>query len=111
MAHPSKRKGDRIERQIIAAHITEGVHAERVDARLGQFAASKSHDIDVYPRGKECPPICAEVKARKDGSGFAQRWNGWLGENDALFLRRDRCGALSSSCRGIPGSDLMRGQE
>ena len=109
MVHPSKRKGDRIERQIIAAHITEGVHAERVDARLGQFAASKSHDIDVYPRGKECPPICAEVKARKDGSGFAQLER-WLGENDALFLRRDNAEPIVV----VPWDtwiDLMRGQE
>jgi hypothetical protein len=109
MAHPSKRKGDRIERQIIAAHITEGVHAERVDARLGQFAASKSHDIDVYPRGKEYPPICAEVKARKDGKGFATL-EGWLGDNDALFLRRDRLDPIVV----VPWDiwiGLMRGQK
>jgi hypothetical protein len=31
----------------------------------------------------------AEVKARKDGSGFRQL-EAWLGKHDMLFLRRDR---------------------
>ena len=89
MAHPSKSKGDRIERQLVAAHNDAGVYAERVDARLGQFSASKSHDIDVYPYGRDAAPLCGEVKARKDGAGFATLER-WLGDNDFLVLRRDR---------------------
>ena len=33
--------------------------------------------------------LTAEVKARKDGSGFRQL-EAWLGAYDLLFLRRDR---------------------
>ena len=84
MAHPSKSKGDRIERQLVAAHNEAGVYAERVDARIGQFSASKSHDIDIYPHGKDQPPLCGEVKARKDG--VVRQSN----EGDFLVLRRDR---------------------
>jgi hypothetical protein len=89
MAHPSKSKGDRIERQLVAAHNDAGVYAERVDARIGQFSASKPHDIDTSPYGKAAAPLCAEVKARKDGAGFATLER-WLGDNDFLVLRRDR---------------------
>ncbi len=44
-------------------------------------------DVQVLP-DSENPFIC-EVKARANGEGF-KTIEGWLGENDMLFLRRDR---------------------
>jgi len=87
MAHKSKEKGDRIEREIVHAHQTAGIRAQRYDARRGQFGATASHDIDIYPKDRDAPLI-TEVKARKNGKGFATIEN-WLGDNDALFLRRN----------------------
>lgn len=88
MPSASKNKGARVEREMVAKHIELGVHAQRIDARLGQFGADKSHDIDVYARGKDAAPLCGEVKARKNGEGFATLER-WLGENDMLFLKRN----------------------
>ena len=46
------------------------------------------HDLDLYLFGREAAPLVAEVKARKDGEGFAQLEK-WLAEFDVLFLRRN----------------------
>jgi hypothetical protein len=43
--------------------------------------------------GRDEAPLVAEVKARKNGAGFAVL-EGWLGEYDALFLRRDNTDPL-----------------
>ena len=51
------------------------------------------HDIDLYPFGRDAAPLVAEVKARKNGSGFTQLEK-WLGEYQVLFLRRDRADPL-----------------
>jgi hypothetical protein len=88
MAHPSAAKGARVEREMVKRHLDIGIYAERVDARLGQFSATKSHDIDVYARGRDEAPLCGEIKARKDGAGFATLER-WLGDNDFLILRRN----------------------
>lgn len=88
MPHPSKRKGDNVERAMVQRHLEIGVHAQRVDARLAQFGADKSHDIDIYARGKDAAPLCGEVKARKNGEGFATLER-WVGDNDILFLKRN----------------------
>jgi hypothetical protein len=45
------------------------------------------HDLDIYPCREEAP-LVAEMKARKNGSGFTQL-EGWLGDYDVLFLRRN----------------------
>ena len=55
--------------------------------------AGSGHDLDVYVRGREEAPIVAEVKARKNGSGFTQLER-WLGEFDVLFLRRNHAEPL-----------------
>ena len=44
-------------------------------------------DVDVHALPNEKPLAC-EVKARRNGAGFATLEK-WLGEFDALFLRRD----------------------
>lgn len=84
----SRRKGDRVERELVRLHLSAGIHAERVPLS-GAVGGSFSGDIDVYAFGREDAPLVTEVKARKSGQGFATIER-WLGENDALFLRRDR---------------------
>lgn len=84
-----RRKGDRIEREIVALHLALGIHAERVPLSGASRYQGNGADIDVYPNGKDEAPFCCEVKARKSGEGFRQL-DTWLAENDVLFLRRDR---------------------
>ena len=66
MGKMSRDKGARVEREIVNTHIAAGIHAERYDARRGQFGATSSYDIDVYWKGKEEIPLCGEIKARKE---------------------------------------------
>jgi Holliday junction resolvase len=87
MPNASKQKGDRVERGLVSQHLEAGLRANRVDARLGQFGAGKSHDIDIYINTR-LDPLQAEVKARKNGEGF-KTLEDWLGDNDALFLKRN----------------------
>ena len=47
MGKLSRDKGARIEREIVNSHKAAGIHAERFDARRGQFGAESSYDIDV----------------------------------------------------------------
>ena len=83
-----RRKGDRIEREIVAAHVAIGIHAERVPLSGASKYQGNGADLDVYARGREQAPLCCEVKARASGAGFVTLEK-WLAENDALFLRRD----------------------
>ncbi len=55
----------------------------------GAAGGSFSGDVDVYACGPDAAPLVAEVKARANGAGFTTLER-WLGDNDALFLRRDR---------------------
>lgn len=87
-----RQKGDRIEREIVHAHLDIGVHAERVPLS-GAAGGRFSGDVDVYAFGEDAPPLVTEVKARKDGAGFVTLER-WLGEHDALFLRRNRGAAM-----------------
>lgn len=85
-ARGPRRKGSRIEREVVAAHRERGIPAERVPL---SGAAGGSFSGDLMVAGK----IRGEVKARASGSGFATIER-WLGANDALFLRRDRAEPL-----------------
>ncbi len=87
-----RRKGDRIEREIAALHRDMGVKAERVPLS-GAAGGSFTGDVDVYAAGPDAAPLVTEVKARRNGAGFTQLER-WLGDNDALFLRRDRAAPL-----------------
>jgi Holliday junction resolvase len=88
-----RQKGDRIEREIIARHVTLGIHAERYPLSGASRFRGSGHDVDLCVFGKETAPLVAEVKARAGGAGFViiERW---LGEYDALLLRRDRADPL-----------------
>jgi Holliday junction resolvase len=83
-----RRKGNRIEREIVDRHNRLGVHAERYPLSGASRFRGTGHDIDVYLFGRDEAPIVAEVKSRRNGSGFATLER-WLAEYDALFLRRN----------------------
>jgi hypothetical protein len=78
----SRNKGARVEREIVALHQAMGVEAERVPLS-GAAGGSYTGDVIVAKKYK------AEVKARKNGGGFAliERW---LEGNDMLIVKSDR---------------------
>jgi Holliday junction resolvase len=83
-----RQKGDRIERELVERHRAIGVHAERYPLSGASRFRGSGHDLDVYALGREEAPLVAESKSRKSGNGFVQL-EGWLGEYDLLFLRRN----------------------
>jgi hypothetical protein len=87
MGKASRDKGLRRERAIVDIHTKCGLRAERVPLSGASHYQGNGADIDLYVRGTE--PVKAEVKARGEGSGF-KTLHRWLGDNDALFLWRDR---------------------
>jgi len=82
MAKFSRDKGNRGERDIVARHLALGVHAERVPLS-GACGGSFRGDVEIENVGR------CEVKCRAGGAGF-RVIEGWLGDNAALFLKRDR---------------------
>ena len=84
-----RAKGNRVERELVALHKAIGIHAERYPLSGASHFRDSGHDLDVYAHGPEAAPLVAEVKARKNGGGFV-RLERWLGEYDALFLKRNR---------------------
>jgi hypothetical protein len=89
----SRRKGDRVERELVEQHKALGIHAERYPLSGASRFRGSGHDLDIYACGREQAPLVCEVKARKGGAGFAQLER-WLGEYDALFLRRNNADPL-----------------
>ena len=85
MGLKSRRKGYRIERELVQRHQAEGIDAHRVPLS-GAAGGAYSGDITVGD-------LRAEVKARANGDGF-KTLEGWLSDNDLLFLRRDRAEPL-----------------
>lgn len=84
-----RRKGDRIEREIVDRHRELGIHAERCPLSAATRYRGSGHDADIYLFGADEAPLKAEVKSRKGGAGFVTLEN-WIGNYDALFLRKDR---------------------
>ncbi len=91
MGKASRDKGLRRERAIVQLHTACGLRAERVPLSGATRYRGNGADVDLYIRGAE--PLKAEVKARGEGQGF-RTLEGWLGDNDALFLVRDRATPL-----------------
>jgi len=83
-----RRKGSRIEREIVDRHRELGVQAERYPLSGSSRFRGKGHDVDLYIFGKDAAPAVAEVKGRKNGAGF-NTLERWLDDYDALFLRRN----------------------
>ena len=77
MTRHSRTKGARIEREIVQRHHDAGLPCEKI-SRSGYSGP----DLQIGD-------LTAEVKARRSGDGFKQL-EGWLGDADLLFLRRDR---------------------
>jgi hypothetical protein len=93
MSRSQRDKGARIERDIVDRHKAINVHAERYPLSGGSRFRGSGHDVDLYPFGRDAAPLVAEVKARKNGSGFTLLEK-WLGGYGALFLRRNRADPL-----------------
>ena len=89
--HP--RKGYRLEREVVERHKSLGLHAERCPLSGAPRFRGCGHDVDLYLFGREAAPMVCEVKARKDGAGFATLER-WLANYDALFLRRNNSDPL-----------------
>jgi hypothetical protein len=66
---------------------------ERVPLSGASRYRGNGADVDLYVFGPDNAPIVCEVKARASGEGFATLER-WLGDADALFLRRDRADPL-----------------
>jgi Holliday junction resolvase len=88
-----RRKGNRIERELVELHRALGVHAERYPLSGASRFRGSGHDVDIYVLGLDEPPLVAEVKARKRGGGFVTLEK-WIGGYDALFLRRNNAKPL-----------------
>ena len=82
MGRKSQRKGYRAEREIVLLHREIGINAVRMPLS-GALGGDLAGDVEIPGVGR------AEVKARANGEGF-KTLDRWLGDNDALFLRRDR---------------------
>jgi hypothetical protein len=88
-----RRKGDRIEREVVARHRALGIRSERYPLSGATRFRGSGHDVDVYPFGADEAPLVAEVKGRKNGGGFITLEK-WLGKYDALFLRKNNADPL-----------------
>ncbi len=82
MPNRQKQKGDRVENQMVKLLLDADIPAQRIPLS-GQVGGLFSGDIRIAEQ------YTAEVKARKNGEGFATIQK-WLGENDFLFLKQDR---------------------
>jgi hypothetical protein len=88
-----RRKGDRIEREIVAQHSSIGIKAERYPLSGASRFRGSGHDLDIYAFGTDDAPLVCEVKGRKNGAGFTTLER-WLGHFDVLALRRNNADPL-----------------
>jgi Holliday junction resolvase len=88
MGASQRRRGADIEREIVQRHRELRIHTERVPLSGASRYQNNGADVDIYVFGREEAPLVSEVKARRGGAGFITLEK-WLGENDALFLRRN----------------------
>lgn len=77
----SKRKGYRVENELVKYLRKRGVSAKRQP--LSGAIADFPHDIAI-----DNPRLIVEVKARKSGSGFKTILN-WMGKADVLVMKQD----------------------
>ena len=88
MGAKSRRKGYRIEHELVELHRAAGIEARRVPLSGG--VEGWEGDLRIQSALGE---LRAEVKARAGGEGF-KVLERWLGDGDLLFLRRDRSAPL-----------------
>lgn len=85
MGKPSRDKGARRERELVALFRSWGLEAYRVP--LSGATEHSKGDVDCYKIGRDAP-FCGESKAKK--GGFKQLYS-WLEKDgaDYLALRKD----------------------
>ena len=83
MSSKSKIKGTRVEREIVKLFEAQGFEARRQP--MSGAIADFPHDVYVNDL---FDGTTIEVKARKNGAGFAQLDN-WKGSADILILKKD----------------------
>jgi len=83
LSSKAKRKGTRVENEIVKLFQAEGFNARRQP--LSGAIAAFPHDVQVSDLFEGTN---IEVKARKNGEGFAQL-DKWKGSADLLVLKRD----------------------
>src|SRR5262245_6099466 len=83
-----RRKGDRIERELVHRHRNLGLRCERYPSSGATRFRGSSHDIDLYLNGPDEAPAIFESKGRRGGEGFVTLEK-WLAGYGGLFLRRD----------------------
>jgi hypothetical protein len=88
MSGAGRRKGTRLEREIVALHKQLRIHADRHPLSGVSHFRGSGHDLGIYALGENEVPLAAEVKARANDDGFAALEN-WLAGYDVLFLRRN----------------------
>lgn len=82
MTHPSKRKGNTFERDLVNQAREKGLHAKRVPLS----GAAEHFKGDVILRSSWEQDYCIEAKWR--GDGFRQIY-GWMQGKDALVIKAD----------------------
>jgi Holliday junction resolvase len=105
-----RRKGGRIEREIVARHTELGIKSERYPLSGASRFRGSGHDVDLYIFGPDEAPIVGEVKSRAKGAGFVTLEK-WLGEYDTLFLRRNNADPLVVLPWRLWARLLTRGQQ
>lgn len=98
MSNTARDKGSRIEREIATKLTKVGVPTRRVigSGAHGHIDSRLEGDLQIGTFGPHNAEwlLTGEVKARKNGEGFAQL-EGWLGDNDLLLLRRNNSEAYA----------------
>jgi len=84
MPNPSKRNGGRIEQEVVRLHLGAGIPAERIPLS-GASGGLFSGDIVI---GEGVPLVSGGSEGQERRSEL-QTLEGWLGDHDLLFLRRD----------------------
>lgn len=88
MGKLSREKGARVEREMVKLHKAIGIHAERVPLSGAMKYQENAEDLDLYPEGRDGPPLCCQVKGMKGPRGLKTIMDA-LGEADALLIRLD----------------------
>lgn len=89
MGKAQHEKGYREENNLVNKHKSLNIYAERVPLSGAVRYQGNGGDVDIYYRGKDQPPITAELKARGNGEGFKQLEK-WMGDHNVMFLKRNK---------------------
>jgi hypothetical protein len=92
MPNPSRQKGDRFERQIVAFLQERGINAERIPlSGSSPFGSFSGYDLTVPILGTTLRAECKHI-----GGGFKTIYK-WLdhGQNEFLVIRADRSPPLA----------------